>query len=137
MNKDTFEAALRELERQAALRENQGSYASKRCDNCIECMFCEGCQDCYACNYALNSQRCSRLNHAQGCQDSHQGSHLIDCQGCFESSYLIKCRSCIGCSYCFGCVGLVRKEFHILNTPYPRDLYFKKLKLLKKALSLS
>jgi hypothetical protein len=28
------------------------------------------------------------------------------------------------CTYCLGCVGLSRKDFHILNQPYDRSTYF-------------
>ncbi len=31
---------------------------------------------------------------------------------------------CNGCSYCFGCVGLSRRDFHILNEAYDRATYF-------------
>ncbi len=32
--------------------------------------------------------------------------------------------ACVGCAYCFGCVGLSRRDFHILNEPYDRAAYF-------------
>jgi len=30
----------------------------------------------------------------------------------------------VDCTYCFGCVGLVKKEFQILNVRYSRKDYF-------------
>ena len=39
---------------------------------------------------------------------------------------------CTDCNYCYGCVGLDRKEFHILNQPYSRREYFEIVKHLKE-----
>jgi hypothetical protein len=30
----------------------------------------------------------------------------------------------VDCTYCFGCIGLVKKEFHILNVRYGRKDFF-------------
>jgi hypothetical protein len=43
---------------------------------------------------------------------------------------------CSGCTYCFGCVGLSRKDFHILNQPYDRSTYFKITSKLTRDLGL-
>jgi len=40
------------------------------------------------------------------------------------SAYLVRCVGLSGCTYCFGCVGLSKKDFHILNEPYDRKTYF-------------
>ena len=40
------------------------------------------------------------------------------------------------CNYCFGCVGLSKKDFHILNVPFPRTEYFKQVKRLREALGV-
>ena len=45
-------------------------------------------------------------------------------------------QDCSSCTYCFGCVGLVRKEFHILNEPYDRKTYFKLVKALMAELAV-
>jgi hypothetical protein len=36
----------------------------------------------------------------------------------------VRSAACVGCAYCFGCVGLSRRDFHILNEPYDRATYF-------------
>ena len=64
-------------------------------------------------------------------------SFLCDCSGCSKSAYLVRSIGCTECTYCFGCVGLSKKDFHILNVKYKRDEYFKQLKALKRELGLS
>ncbi|AKF85427.1 hypothetical protein MFUL124B02_12280 [Myxococcus fulvus 124B02] len=46
------------------------------------------------------------------------------------------CRNLQDCNYCFGCVGLAKKDFHILNVPFPRTEYFKVVGKLRKELGL-
>jgi hypothetical protein len=36
----------------------------------------------------------------------------------------VRSTGCNGCAYGFGCVGLSRRDFHILNRPYDRQTYF-------------
>jgi hypothetical protein len=43
---------------------------------------------------------------------------------------------CNGCTYCFGCVGLARRDFHILNEPYDRKTYFEIVGKLSKELGV-
>jgi len=43
---------------------------------------------------------------------------------------------CVGCTYCFGCVGLHRKDFHILNRAYDRATYFAEIAKLARELGL-
>lgn len=125
----TFE---RELARLAALtRTNAGGHQSPDCHNCSRCTFCTGCVDCHGCTYAQGCRGCTFLTHAEGCTDCHKGTHLVDCLRCVDSRYLEHCTDCAECTYCFGCVGLVGKEFHILNVPYDRKTWFKVVAALK------
>jgi hypothetical protein len=52
------------------------------------------------------------------------------------SAYLVRSVGCSGCTYCFGCVGLSRKDFHILNVPYERQEYFAKIAELRRMLRI-
>ena len=63
-----------------------------------------------------------------GCHDC---SHCEDSEACTGSAYLVQCSSCIDCTYCYGCVGLAKKEFHLLNVAYSRTEYFALLKSLR------
>jgi hypothetical protein len=40
------------------------------------------------------------------------------------------------CNYCFGCVGLAKKDFHILNVGFSRTEYFEISARLRKELGL-
>jgi hypothetical protein len=93
--------------------------------------------DCHACNYAVDSTGCSHCTKINGCTACHACSQLVDSHRCVDSHYLEHCRDCAECTYCFGCVGLVRKEFHILNQPYDRKTWFKLVKELKAELGLA
>ena len=64
-------------------------------------------------------------------------SHCVASERCAQSSYLVRSVDCTGCTYCFGCVGLVRKDFHILNKPYDRSAYFALTARLARELGLS
>lgn len=125
----TFE---RELQRLTQLpRGNPGGFESTDCRNCSRCTFSAGCVDCHACTYARDCHGCTFLTHAERCQQCHKGTHLVDCVRCVDSRYLEHCTDCAECTYCFGCVGLVGKEFHILNVAYDRKTYFKLVAALK------
>jgi hypothetical protein len=52
------------------------------------------------------------------------------------SAYLVKCVGLSGCTYCFGCVGLSKKDFHILNEPYDRTAWFAKVAELRRAMRI-
>jgi hypothetical protein len=61
----------------------------------------------------------------------------VQSENCTQSAYLVLCRNLSDCTYCFGCVGLQRKDFHILNVPFDRKEYFKIVGRLKKELGLA
>ena len=58
-------------------------------------------------------------------------------ENCTRSSYLVLSRACSECTYCFGCVGLSKKDFHILNVKYTRAEYFRIVKSLQEELGLA
>jgi TPP-dependent indolepyruvate ferredoxin oxidoreductase alpha subunit len=62
--------------------------------------------------------------------------HCIDSENCTSSSYLVRSVALSSCSYCFGCVGLVGKDFHILNERFERREYFALVEHLTRELGL-
>lgn len=136
MDKRTFTDGLRALQRSVDTTANPGSFDTERCAGCAHCNFCSECTDCYRCNYAVGSEACTHCTHIRGCTRCHGSTHLVDCTDCADSQYLVMSTHCRECTYCFGCVGLVRKEFHILNEPYDRKTYFKIVKALTAELGL-
>jgi hypothetical protein len=116
---------------------NPGSYGCTGCSRCTSCTFCKDCDGCYACTYCVRCELCAECSH---CVDSK------NCQGCAycvrsehstQSAYLLLCRNLSNCNYCFGCVGLDRKDFHILNVPFERSEYFRIVERLKKDLGVA
>lgn len=124
---------------QAAERtaDNVGSYKSEGCVRCYDCMFTSDSVQCYQCTYCSACERCTNCTHCKNCRDCHNSNYCVQSHACSGCSYVILSRDCYDCIFCFGCVGLVKKEFHILNQPFRRDEYFKLVKELKKAFGLT
>ena len=126
MNTKEFFTALSHLKRDAAQRDNFECFELDDSRWCSRSTFCTQCERCHRCNYADACIECSDCTHITRCTQCHRSTHLVDCRHCVESQYLVHCQDCADCTYCFGCVGLVGKEFHILNVPYDRKTYFQK-----------
>lgn len=114
---------------------NPQSFEVKNCRHCGSCMFCKNCDACYRCNYCEGCEYCSECTHSKGCTNCHNSAYCEHCTNCVGSKYLEHCEACADCSYCFGCVGLVHKDFHILNKPYGRIEYFEIVAKLRKAVA--
>ncbi len=109
---------------------------------------CEGCVDCVACRFCTACERCSNCTYCDACSDSADCTQSRECVACADcsqsnlsgycekSSYLTLCLDCDNCVQCFGCVGLSGAEFHILNEPFKRGAYFKKVAELRKLLDV-
>jgi hypothetical protein len=133
LNRSGFERALRKLVGEAqASRDNPGSYKCEGSQRCYGCMFTTDSVDCFGCTYCAECERCSECTQCRGCTGCHASSYCVGSTNCSKSSYLIMSEDCSECVFCFGCVGLVKKEFHILNQPFSREEYFKKLEVLQK-----
>lgn len=136
MDPREFLAALEELrDDHEAAGENPQSFNLKDCRNCAACMFSNGCEDCYRCTYCNDCASCSNSTHCSDCTGCHSSAYCTSCANCIGSKYLEYCESCADCNYCFGCVGLSKKDFHILNEPYDRNTYFKIVEKLRLELS--
>lgn len=137
MDRATFERRLAELTRaHESVRENVGCVQCTRCERCVDCTFCvdgsalRRCSYCNACRDCVGCTSCVRCVTCSDCQ------HSVDSTGCQRGAYLIRCTGCIDCSYCFGCVGLVGKDFHVLNEPYGRTEYFALVAKLSRELGI-
>jgi hypothetical protein len=136
-DKRDFLKALAELEKQhKGAKENLNSYRCEGCEGCRECMFCTGCHHCYKCTYCVQCSGCSECTHCAECEECHNSSYCLRSKKCAGSSYVMMSQDCANCTFCFGCVGLVGKDFHILNKPYPRKDYFAITAKLRKELGL-
>jgi hypothetical protein len=107
-----------------ASEKNLGSYRSEGCAGSMYLMFCTGCRSCYRCTHCQDCDATTSSGHCIRCVGCHGCSHCEDALACTQSAYLLRCSFCSECNYCLGCVGLQKKEFHILNQPYTRSEYF-------------
>jgi hypothetical protein len=123
-------------EHAAAGVENPGSYKSTDCERCFDCMFTTSSTGCYQCTYCSDCTACTNCTHCKGCSDCHSSTYCVRSRLLAGCSYVLMSRECYDCVFCFGCVGLVKKEFHILNQPFRRDEYFRIVKDLKAAFGL-
>ncbi|HEY3815858.1 MAG TPA: hypothetical protein VGL81_01745 [Polyangiaceae bacterium] len=133
-----FEAALRKLLAGASRTSaNVGCLACERCERCSECTFCVGskglarCHYCDSCSDCTDCAHCARSTGCLACQ------HCVESDRCIGSAYLVRSVGCSACTYCFGCVGLSRRDFHILNEPYDRATYFETTARLARELRLT
>ncbi len=138
MDARQFKKRLQQLEKEFADdAANTAGHQLKNCERCTHCVFCDGCVRCYRCNHCTDCESSSHLTHCVRSKSCHHTANSIDCTACTSSAFLVMCSDMTECNYCFGCVGLARKDFHILNEPYGRSEYFKIVKTLKKQLGIS
>jgi hypothetical protein len=133
-----FEAALRTL-----LARTGGTG-----DN-VSCLHCDGCERCTESTFCALSKGLTRCHYCAACVDCTDCAHCtrstscLACQHCVEtersigSAYLVRSVGCNGCTYCFGCVGLSRRDFHVLNEPCDRATYFELTARLARELRIA
>ena len=115
---------------------NPGSYACKSCVRCANCMFCEGCVGCYGCTHCVSCEQCNNCSHCVDSKSLNACAYCVQSENCANSAYVYFSKSLADCTYCFGCVGLSKKDFHILNVPFSRNEYFELTKKLKRELGI-
>lgn len=113
---------------------NPGSYGCSDCERCADCMFCKSCDACHQCTHCTRCQLCNNCSHCVDCKNCHACAYCTRSENCSGSAYLVMCHNLADCTYCFGCVGLSRKDFHILNVPFNRTEYFEITKRLRAEL---
>lgn len=100
-------------------------------NECHDCAYIEeskGLKDCLDITILEDSQLCYEIS------SSHILNNCNFCFMCASSSDLEFCEMVMNSKYCFGCVSLNHKEYHILNKPYSREEYFKKVAEIKDEL---
>jgi hypothetical protein len=136
VEKSDFLVERARLEREfLAEKPNLGSYRSEACELCDRCMFCSACRECFRCTHCSRCTNSSECSHCSECATCHACTYCIACQFCSGGAYLEQCVGCADCTYCFGCVGLVKREFYILNVPYSRTQYFEIVAQLREDLA--
>lgn len=137
MTANDFEARLRALiTAHAEGTGNTGCLACTRCERCTDSTFLEDCRSVARSHYCKRCSDCAECSHSVACSGCVGCSHCESCERCTQCAYVVRSVACSGCTYCFGCVGLVKKDFHILNEPYDRQEWFAKVAELRRALRL-
>ena len=116
--------------------EDPENFRCTDCVDCVACRFCTSCERCSNCTYCdacSDCADCTQSRECVACADCSQSNLSAYCE---KSSYLTLCLDCDACIQCFACVGLSGAEFHILNEPYKRSAYFKKVAELRKLLDV-
>lgn len=135
-----IEPLLRSVPRNAMYGENnEGSYGDniRNCKNSFWIFDSFGLHDCYYTyngDDAKNLYDVTHLGWAEDCFEIMSGGNLYTCMfcsGCWYSNNLTYCELVYNSRDCFGCVGINHKEFHILNQPYSKDDYFKRIAEIK------
>jgi len=78
------------------------------------------------CNTAENCYGCCFCGYINNCNHIYWCDYLADCEWC---------TNVWDSKHCFGCVYTKNKEYHILNKPYSKEEYEKKVKEYKKELT--
>lgn len=137
MDVKDFQRQLKELEHEFQTNPiNNRSHNLMDCTRCANCVFCKECDRCYKCSYCHACENSTNLTHCSGCMSCHSLANCVNCSNCTNSAFLVMSHDMTECNYCFGCVGLSRKDFHILNKKYSRSDYFKITDKLLKALHI-
>jgi len=112
-------------------------YNSKNCYNCYEINNMENCLYYTSGNYNSPDKDCCDIDEASGselCYDSFSLGYCYNCYFLIESSYCRNCEFGINlekCTDCFGCAYLANKQYYILNKPYSKEEYVKKVQEIR------
>jgi hypothetical protein len=137
MDRGEFEARWKKLVAESARATvNVGCVGCEQCEGCSDCTFCVQSKGLTRSHYCVSCDGCTDCAHCQRSAACLACQHCTECERCIGSAYLVRCVGCSACTYCFGCVGLAKRDFHILNEPYERQEYFALVAKLTRELRL-
>lgn len=101
------------------------SFDSSECQDCGYLEECKQMHDCWDISILEEAQFCYQIS----------SSHILNnCNFCFQCMTSSDCEFCefvANSSNCFGCISLNHKQYYILNQPYKKEEYFKRLAEIK------
>ena len=112
---------------QGVLENSTFTNAVSNLKNCYLVFSTNSAEDCYYCLNADNNRDCVDCFFVFKSELLYECSDCSECYSCTHSQRLRTCTEthwssdCLGCQNCFACVGLQKKEFHILNKPCSRE----------------
>jgi hypothetical protein len=115
---------------------NPGGFELTACVACSQCVYCSGCERCHNCRYAVDCVDSYQLTHCAGCRRCYSVGFCYRSEDCSNSNFLLFCSACSSCDYCIGCIGLQKKDFHILNHKVTRAEYFRFVAALKEMMNI-
>ena len=90
-------------------------FSTNSAEDCLYCLSSDYTRDCVDCFFVLKSELLYECTDCSGCYSCTHSQRIRTCTETHWSS------DCVGCQNCFACVGLRKKEFHILNKPCTRE----------------
>lgn len=139
--REKFEEVLKKTPRRAVHSLQSENCTGDYIVSSKNCFFCFDTHDSQDCFYL---QDCWRTKDSSDCTFSDGTELCYECfsigLGCYNCNYSNYIRGSSDCEYCelifsckdcFGCVGLQNKQYYILNKPYSREEYFKKVSEIK------
>lgn len=101
------------------------SFDVQECQDCGYIQECKQLHDCWDVTILEQSQFCYQIS----------SSHILNnCNFCFQTLSSSDCEFCefvMNSRHCFGCISLNRKQYYILNQPYNKEEYFKRVAEIK------
>lgn len=109
-----------------------------RSKNCVVCFDAHECEDCMYIQDCWRTKDCIDMTFSDGTELSYECFSIgLNTYNCHFSNYIRGSSDCeysellFNCKHCFGCVGLQSKEYYILNQPYSKEDWFKKVAEMK------
>ncbi len=90
-------------------------FSTNSAEDCLYCLNADYNRDCVDCFFVFKSELLYECTDSSECYSCTHGQRIRTCTETHWSS------DCVGCQNCFACVGLRKKEFHILNKPCTRE----------------
>lgn len=138
-----FENLKLQIPRRATLQINAENCFGDNIQNSKNVFYGFDVVDCHDSGYVAESKNLKDcfdvfvLEYSELCYDISSCYRINNCNFCFScvtSSNLEYCEWVSNSSDCFGCISLNHKSFHIINKPYSKDEYFKKVAEIKDQL---
>ncbi len=90
-------------------------FSTNSAEDCLYCLNADYNRDCVDCFFVFKSELLYECVDSSECYSCTHSQRIRTCTETHWSS------DCVGCQNCFACVGLRKKEFHILNKPCSRE----------------
>lgn len=105
------------------------SYDNVECQDSAYLLETKELKDCFDITILERAELCYEISSCHVMYNSNCCFFCAECTNVEYSECLMSCQDC------FGCISLHRKQYHILNEPYSKEEYFKKVEEIKQQLT--